>query len=292
MHARSPLVLTIGGGGSHSFGFAVGVVHGLRDEGIDVRRVPIVGTSGGSHAAVAIAADLSFDDVDPIWREFVASAGSFWTRAADLTEPLYGKLEVTNVAGVAVRLLGFRRVLLWAPDVRPPDLVAASSSPFPFARPHKIGKRRYVDGGHRSGTSADLVPAADLQLVLASLSHRSQGFLGRMGARQALKETRRWREAHGGRTLVVGPTETMCEIKVKGMRTLADMSIGRQIHELAVPLGRETAAILRRDHPDVVDRLGAGQLQQATPEPSLEIPPRPETAPVRQWPSTGPAADA
>ena len=285
-------MLTIGGGGSHSFGFAVGVVHGLLAEGIDLRGVPIVGTSGGSHAAVAIAANVSFDDVDPVWREFVGSAKSFWTRAADLTEPLYGKLEVTDVAGVAVRLLGFRRVLLWAPDVRPADLVAASSSPFPFARPHKIGKRRYIDGGHRSGTSADLVPPADLQLVLASLSHRSQGFLGRMGARQVAKETRKWEEAHGGRTLVVGPTATMCEIKIKGMRTMADMAVGRQIHDLAVPLGRETAAILRRDHPDVVERLGAGELQEARPEPTLDLPTGEETTSVRRWPSTGRGAGA
>lgn len=255
LNSRPPLVLTIGGGGSHAFGFALGVVHGLLDAGIDVRRVPIVGTSGGSHAAIAIAADVSFDDVEPVWRDFVGSAKSFWTRAADLTEPLYGQLDVTGVAGAAVRVLGFRRVLLWAPEVRPADLVAASSSPFPFARPHKIGRRRYVDGGHRSGTSADLAPAADLQLVLASLSDPRQGFLGRMGARQVRRETQRWRDAHDAPTLVVGPTPAMFETRVRSMRDLSDMAIGRRIHDLAVLLGQDTAATLRRDHPNVVERL-------------------------------------
>lgn len=256
---RPPLVVTIGGGGSYAFGFSVGVVRGLLEEGIDVRRTPMIGTSGGSHAAVAIAADLGFDDVEPIWRDYVTTATRrFWVRAAPLTEQLYGSVEVTDVAGVAVRLLGFRRVPLWAPDVRPADLVAASSSPFPFVRPHKVGTRRYIDGGHRSGTSADLAPAADLQLVLASLSDRSQGFLGKMGARQVAKETRKWRESTGGATLVVGPDQAMCAVQVKGMAALGDMDIGRQIYDFAVPVGRQTASIMRRDHADVVSRLRSG----------------------------------
>ena len=251
------IVVTIGGGGSVAFGFSTGVARGLLDEGIDISAATLVGTSGGSHAAFTMAAGMGFDDVEPIWREYVATAGRIWVKAAPLTEQLYGKIEVSGVAGVAVRILGFRRKLLWAPDVRPADAVAASSSPFPFARPHKIGKRRYIDGGHRSGTSADLVPAADLQLVLAAFSNRAQGFLGKIGARQVARETRKWREATGSDTVVIGPTPEMCAIRVKGMRALGDMDIGRQFFDLAVPLGREYASILRRDHPGVVARLPA-----------------------------------
>jgi hypothetical protein len=250
-----PLVVTIGGGGSYALGFSLGVNEGLLEEGIDLRRAAIVGTSGGSHAAVAIAGELSFDHVAVIWAEYVASVGVLWGKAGPLAEQLYGSLEVSDVAGVAVRLRWFRRVLLWAPEVRAADLVAASSSPFPFVRPHKIGSRRYIDGGHRSGTSADIVPPAAVQLVIAPFSDRAQGLLGKMGARQVAKETRKWSEATGGRTIVVGPTADMCAVTVKGMRAMGDMTIGRTIRDLAVPVGRDLAATLRRDHPGVVAHL-------------------------------------
>ena len=252
---RPPLVVTIGGGGSYAFGFALGIARGLREEGIDIASVPLVGTSGGAHAAVAIAAGLSFDDVEPIWTNFVNSSGSLWIKSGPLAEQLYGHVVVSDVAGVAVRPLRFRRELLRAPEVRPADLVAASSSPFPFARPHKVDKRRYIDGGHRSFASADLAGDADLQLVLAAFADRRQGFLGKMGGRQALKETQRWRHRTAGETVVIGPNDAMCAVVAKGMRALGDMGIGRSIYDLAVPIGRDYAATLRRDHPTVLARI-------------------------------------
>jgi hypothetical protein len=252
---RLPLVVTIGGGGAIALGFALGVTSGLRDEGIDISKATLVGTSGGSHAAVAIASGMSYDTIDPIWRNYVEHAGKIWVKAYPLAEELYGTAVVSDVAGVAVRILGFRREVLWAPGTAPANLVAASSSPFPFARPHKIGKRRYIDGGHRSGTSADLAPAADLQLVLAALMDPRQGFLGKLGARQARKEVGKWTAATGGATVLVGPNDAIAEMKVKGMKSMGDIEVGRTVLELAVPIGRELAGTLRRDHPTVVERL-------------------------------------
>lgn len=252
---RPPLVVTIGGGGSYAFGFAVGIALGMREEGIDISRAPLIGTSGGSHAAVAIAAGLTFADVEPIWRPYVESVGSFWVRALPLAEALYGGVHVEHVAGVAVRLWLLRRELLWAPQVSPALLVAASSSPAPFVRPTRVGRHRYVDGGFRSNTSADLAPAADLNLVLAPLADRSQGFVGRRGLRQAVKESARWRERTGGRTIVVAPDEEMLQVRLRGMKDMGDMTIGQQIHDLGRPLGHATAKLIHHDHPAVAARL-------------------------------------
>jgi NTE family protein len=243
--SRPSIAVSCGGGGAFAFGFCLGVAHGLRDGGIDISVGPLIGTSGGSHAAVAIAAGLGFDDVAPIWRQYVESCGHFLVRASELTEQLYGPVDGiangTDVGAVAVRMLTFRRHVLWAGDHRPADIVAASSSPFPFVRPHKIDGKRYIDGGHRSAFSADLAPEADMQLVLAPLSDRRQGLLGKIGARQVVKESRKWRAATGGETIIVGPTDAMCSIKLKGMSAMGDMTIGRQVYELAIPLGRDLA---------------------------------------------------
>lgn len=254
---REPLVVTFGGGGGYAFGFGVGVVHGLRDEGIDVTRAPMMGTSGGSHAAVALGAGMSFDDVRPEWQDYVDNVGLFWVKAAPLTETLYGTAAVDNVAAVAIRALRFRRELLWADEFRPADMVAASSSPFPFVRPHKVDGKRYIDGGHRSAISADIAPAADVQLLLAPFSRKSQGLLGRFGARQVRKESKKWTESTGGAVVAVGPTDEMCNLPVKGMKDLGDMGIGRQVYDLAVPLGRRVAHQLRAEHPDSVSGLAA-----------------------------------
>ena len=145
--------------------------------------------------------------------------------------------------------------MLWAADHPPAEIVAASSSPFPFVRPTKVGKRRYIDGGHRSGTSCDLALDADLQLALVPFAKRSQGLVGRMGARHIAKEPAKWEGRTGGRAMVVMPDEAMCAVTVRSMRAMGDTSLGRRIYELAVPLGRETAAAMRRDHPEVVDRF-------------------------------------
>jgi predicted acylesterase/phospholipase RssA len=255
--ARPPLAVCLGGGGSVALGFALGISDGLHAEGIALSTSPLVGTSGGSHAAVAIRAGMTFDAIAPVWAEYVANSKTFWVRAYEIAEKLYGAVHVSDVAGVAVRLLWFRRTLLWAPEIPPADLVAASSSPVPFTRPHKIGRRRYIDGGFRSNTSADLVPAADLELVISPLMDPRQGFVGKLGARKVRKETAKWTKAHDGAVEVIGPNEAIGSLPIKGMKSLGDIDLGRQVYDLAVPLGKEWAGNLRRDHPDIVARIPA-----------------------------------
>ena len=42
----------------------------------------------------------------------------------------------------------------------------------------------------------------------------------------------------------------------KGMRVIGDIANAKKIHDLTIPVGHELAATLRRDHPEVVARLG------------------------------------
>ena len=255
---RPPLVVTLGGGGAYALGYCIGIADGLRSRGIDLSRSPLMGTSGGSHAAVAIACGMSYDQVAAIWQPYVETCGSLWVKALPLAELLYGAQvmpEGGSAGGVAVRLLGFKREVLWAADHPLPLIVAASSSPFPFVRPTKVGKRRFIDGGHRSNTSADIAPDADLNLVLAPFAFKSQGIVGRMAAGKLAKEPGRWEARTGGRSVVVKPDDAMIAVRIKSMKAMGDTTLGRRIYELAVPLGEHLADQLRADHPDVVARL-------------------------------------
>jgi predicted acylesterase/phospholipase RssA len=254
---RHPIVVTLGGGGAFALGYHLGLATGLRDGGVDIATSPLMGTSGGSHAAAAIATGMSIDEIAPIWKEHVDKARLLWGRAAPVAEALYGDRTVPEgsaAAGVAVRVLGWKRVVLWNAEVPLADLVAASSSIMPFTRPHKLGGRRYVDGGHRSGTSADLAPEAEVQLLFAPFALKSQGFLGRSGARRLRKETPKWEQRTGGHVIAVVPTDEICALS-KGMRVIGDMDNAKRVHDLAVPVGKDLAATLLQDHADVVARL-------------------------------------
>lgn len=255
--ARPPLAVCFGGGGAYAYGFNMGIVEGMREAGIELRGAPMIGTSAGSHAVATVSGGLSFSEVAAEWQQYIDTvAKGFWVRASDLSEKAYGSAVAEgDAAGVAVRMLTFRRTLLPASRYRFADIVAASSSPFPLARPHKIDGKRYIDGGFRRVASADLAPAADLLLLLTAFSSPAQGWVGRSGAKQAKKESRQWEAATGGRVLQVGPDEGLLALPMKGLKALGDMGLGRKAYDLAVPLGQETAERLRRDHPAVADRL-------------------------------------
>lgn len=255
--SRPAVTVCFGGGGAYAYGFNMGVFDGLRDEGIDVSRSPMIGTSAGSHAAASIANDHSFAELAPVWVELGrAIERPFWLRASDLSERCFGDDPMAgDYAGVVVRMSTFRRHLMWASEVRPADIVAASSTVFPFARPHKIAGRRYLDGGFRSAASADLAPPADLLLLVTAFCDPRQGLLGRVGRRQARREITKWRKRHDGAVLHVTPTPAMTEYRMRNIRALGDMEMGTAIYDLARPLGREVATRLRREHPAVAARL-------------------------------------
>jgi NTE family protein len=253
---REPLAVCFGGGGAFGIGFDMGVADGMIEDGVDVRSVPLLGTSAGSYAAAALAAGISFDQLADEWAAFTASLPrSYWVRTADLTDVLFGTATAPSVSTVALRLLTLRRTVLTAAADRLSDVVAASSSPVPWARPHRIGRRRYVDGGLRRMASADLTPPADVQLLVTPFAFAAQGLAGRAGARQAPKEIVRWKRATGGEVIHVRPSPEMRVLPVKRMADMNDMDLGRKVYELALPIGRDTARSLRRDYPDVVERM-------------------------------------
>lgn len=251
------MTVTLGGGGAFALGFHLGLHEGMQDAGIDIATMPLLGTSGGAHAAAAIATGLSFDEIAPVWADYVDASPMLGGRAGPLAVSLYAAREVpegSSVGAGAVRLRRFRRVVLWHDEYPLADLVAASASIMPFTRPHKIGEYRYADGGHRSATSADLAPDADIQLLFVPFAVKSQGFLGRIGARQIRKERPRWEARTGGTIITVGPTAEMCAMS-KGMRVIGDMDVARAVRDLAMPVGRELVATLRRDHAEIIERL-------------------------------------
>lgn len=252
---RPPVTVTLGGGGAYALGFNLGIAEGLRRSGIDISTAPLMGTSGGSHSAVAIATGMAYDEVAAIWQPYVDSCGPLWTRALPLAEQLYSSRVLppgAAAAGVAIRMLGFKREVLWSADHPLPLIVAASSSIIPFVRPTKVGERRYVDGGFKSNTSGDIAPEADLNLIFAPFAFKTQGFVGRVASRHLAKEPRKWETRTGGRAIVVRPDDAMVEVKIKGMRAMGDTNLGRKIYGLALGVGEQLAARLREEHPDAV----------------------------------------
>ena len=247
---RVPIAVCFGGGGGYAYGFNMGVAEGLLDAGIDIGAWPMIGTSAGSHAVASLAHRHRFDDLAPEWSALGQTiTRPFWIRASDLSEACYAGDPLGGpYGGVAVRMLTYRRRILWADEVSAVDYTAASSTVFPAARPHKIDGRRYIDGGFRSAASADLAPAADLLLLMTAFADPRQGILGRAGRWQARREIPKWERRHGGRVIHVGPTDAMTEIQMRGIRALGDIEIGRAVYELARPLGRSLADRLRADH--------------------------------------------
>lgn len=251
---RAPIAVCFGGGGGYAYGFNMGIAEGLLDGGIDISAWPMIGTSAGAHAVASISGGHRFADLAPQWSRLGETIKRpFWIRASDLSEACYSGDPIGGPrGGVAVRMVSYRRHILWADEVSPVDYSAASSTVFPVARPHRIEGRRYIDGGFRSAASIDLAPSADLLLAVTAFADRRQGILGRAGRWQATREIPKWERRTGGSVIHIGPTDTMTEIEMRGIRALGDIEIGRVIHELARPLGLRLAEQLRADHPQLL----------------------------------------
>jgi hypothetical protein len=95
-----------------------------------------------------------------------------------------------------------------------------------------------------------------VQIVSVPYGTKAQGFLGRAGARRVRKETPKWERRSGGRSVVVLPTDEICALS-KGMRAIGDIANARKVRDLTVPIGRDLAATLRRDYPEVIERLSS-----------------------------------
>lgn len=231
---RVPVASCFGGGGSYGIGFNLGVVMGLADAGIDVRQGPMIGTSAGSYTAAALRSDVSFEAVMEAWpKEFKLRVA----RTIEVTGPLFGDRHAADVGGVAVRLSRFRRAVLWGDENSLADVVAASSSPPPFAWPHKLGGRRYIDGGYASMASADLSPLADLLVVVTPI-WTGAGGAGKRAAKKLARELEAYRSLGTGQVLHIAPDEPILALKGYKIRNIFDAELAKRVYPLAQDLGR------------------------------------------------------
>src|SRR5215210_1600638 len=85
---------------------------------------------------------IDFETVATRWEEFAASGpGRWWIDNSPMTESMFQGLDAapgTDAATVALRLPWLRRHVLSLVEHSLPDVVSASSSPIPFARPHRV----------------------------------------------------------------------------------------------------------------------------------------------------------
>jgi NTE family protein len=137
-------------------------------------------------------------------------------------------------------------------SVRPADAVAASCAIPVLARPVRIGRHRYVDGGVHSPTNADALAGQnlDLVIVLSPMGHTSNDssrFPSRRIAHRRLQHEVRILKDRGTRVQVVSPD--IATIKTMGWNMLDRGNTARVMR--AAFLG--TAQQL---HQDVIDTLG------------------------------------
>lgn len=192
-----------GGGGPFGIAWMLGVIDRLAEEGARFDGMPTIGTSAGTWVAGAVHEGV---DVERFTQMNVPMRPSADPDALhDAAKALFGDLHVPTLSAVAVPFPGSRRVLLDGATVALADQVAASSALPGLVPPYRLGGVRYLDGGVRSSTSADLAGPADVLFVLAPLCGASLSFVGRLTARQLSGEITRWRAAHDGRAVVVAP---------------------------------------------------------------------------------------
>jgi NTE family protein len=230
---RVPVAACFGAGGAYGIAFNLGVAAGLGQAGIDLKRGPMMGTSSGSYTAAALRSNVSFEAVMEAWPKEVSWLGA---RAVDVTGPVFGDARDGEVAAVAVRLAPLRRTVLWGGEELLADIVAASSSPPPFAWPHKVAGRRYIDAGYASLSSADLAPLADLLVVVTPI-WTGAGRAGERAARTLDREIRAYLSLGTCRVLHVAPDEPILELKGHELRNMFDPELARQVFPLARELG-------------------------------------------------------
>ena len=165
----------------------------------------------------------------------------------------FGRADRTGVSAGPPMPTGFAHDV---ESVRPADAVAASCAIPVLARPVRIGRHRYVDGGVHSPTNAD-GPAGhglDLVIVLSPMGHAwsdtSKSPSRRLAQRRLRREVRTLR-ASGVEVQIVGPD--VATVKSMGWnmldrdnsaRVMRDAFIGTslQLHSHVIPTLRPSVA--------------------------------------------------
>ena len=199
-----------GGGGLFGIGYALGVIHGLRDHGIDLTNSPMLGTSAGSWAAAATALNVTFEELVslPVPSFPNPKPGAL----ATVAKIAFGERTAPNVRAVVTSVPRLRRVVLSGERIPLAQLVAASSAVPGLLAPQKINGTRYVDGGVRSGVSVDLASPARTLVIVAPLAGAMFGPFGRYVEGRTDKEQEMWLTENEGRFLEFSPRQTTADI--------------------------------------------------------------------------------
>lgn len=206
----SPSGGVLGGGGLFGIGFALGVLDGLKQHGIDLSHSPILGTSAGSWVAAATVCGVTFEELtDMPVPSFPNPKNGL---LAAVAREIFGDAKSSQIRVMACKLPRLERTILDGGEFALADLIAASSSVPGLLAPHTVGDARYVDGGVRSGTSVDLGPTAHTLIVVAPLAGAMWGPFARFIDRSMHKEIEKWTQRTGGRHLLFTPSESAANI--------------------------------------------------------------------------------
>lgn len=194
-----------GGGGLFGIGYAMGILDGLKEQGLDLSASPMLGTSAGSWAASATALGVGVEDL--IALDVPRFPNPRRGALATAARRVFGNATHPNVSVMACSLPWLKRTVLDGAVHPLADLVAASSAVPGLLAPHRIDGVNYVDGGVRSGASIDFAPAAALLVVIAPLAGAMFGPFGGLAERVLRREIDEWKAEHGGRTIEFFPRE-------------------------------------------------------------------------------------
>jgi predicted acylesterase/phospholipase RssA len=205
-----PLAGVFGGGGLFGIGYALGIIDGLRERGIDLTGCPMLGTSAGSWAAAATALSVPFEDLVAL--DVPSLPNPHPGVLASYAREAFGEATDELVHVVVTELPWLHRTILTGEHIPLADLVAASSAVPGLLAPHTIDHKRYVDGGIRHSLSIDLMgPAASL-IVITPLAGAMFGPFGHIVDHQIHAEERKWSSHNFGTILEFSPVSETAHI--------------------------------------------------------------------------------
>lgn len=237
LEGRHRLAMVYGGGGAFGIAYGAGVARGLADAGLPVSTAPALGTSAGSWVAAVMALGLDYAEFEHVGSPSIPTRRPILYELAsqvfgpDATHPL--------VTASAVRLGSRRRHLLDGGRYPLADLAAASSAVPGLFPPHRIDGRLYLDGGMWSATSVDAASLADHVIVVAPLSGRVIGPMGRTAGFLLGRELRGARRRNPDATITsIHPDAAIAYLAGRNPLGLFDAERARTVYPLALEQGR------------------------------------------------------
>ncbi len=205
-----PIAGAFGGGGLFGIGYAMGILEGLREQGIDLSTAPMIGTSAGSWAAAATALGVDFDQLAAL--EVPRFPDPRSGVLANSARRVFGNAMRSNVHAIACAIPRLRRTELDGAKFPLSTMVAASSAVPGLLAPQRIEGRWYIDGGVRSGVSVDLAAPADLLIVIAPLAGAMFGPFNNLVERNTDREIDAWKKSCGGNVRLFAPNAATAKI--------------------------------------------------------------------------------